>query len=62
MLNIIDEYTKECLIIKVVRKIIASDAIDTLADLFIQGGCPKFIKSDNEPEFVAELLKQWLKT
>jgi transposase InsO family protein len=61
MLNIIDEYTKECLAIKVGRKITASDVIDTLADLFIQIGSPKFIRSDNGPEFVAELLRQWLK-
>jgi len=47
LLNIIDEFTKECLAIKVRRKITASDVIDTLADLFIQGGCPKFIRSDN---------------
>ena len=61
MLNIIDEYTKECLAIKVGRKMTASDVIDTLADLFIQRGSPKFIRSDNGPEFVAELLRQWLK-
>ena len=61
MLNIIDEYTRECLAIKVGRKITASDVIDTLADLFIQRGSPKFIRSDNGPEFVAELLRQWLK-
>lgn len=61
MLNIIDEYTKECLAIKVGRKITASDVIDTLADIFIQRGSPEFIRSDNGPEFVAELLRQWLK-
>lgn len=61
MLNIIDEHTKECLAIKVGRKMTASDVIDTLADLFIQRGSPKFIRSDNGPEFVAELLRQWLK-
>jgi len=61
MLNIIDEHTKECLAIKVGRKITASDVIDTLDDLFIQRGSPKFIRSDNGPEFVAELLRQWLK-
>lgn len=61
MLNIIDEYTKECLAISVGRKITASDVIDTLADVFLQRGTPKFIRSDNGPEFVAELIRQWLK-
>lgn len=61
MLNIIDEYTRECLAIRVGRKITASDVIDTLADLFIQRGSPRFMRSDNGPEFVAGLLRQWLK-
>jgi transposase InsO family protein len=61
MLNIIDEYTKECLAIKVGRKITSSDVIDTLAELFIERGSPMFIRSDNGPEFVAELLRGWLK-
>jgi len=61
MLNIIDEYTKECLAISVGRKITASDVIDNLADLFLQRGTPKYIRSDNGPEFVALLLRQWLK-
>ena len=61
MLNIIDEYTRECLAIRVDRKITASDIIDTLADVFIKRGTPQFIRSDNGPEFVAQLIRQWLK-
>jgi putative transposase len=61
ILNIINECTKECLATKVGRKITSSDVIDKLADLFIEGGGPKFIRSDNGPEFVAELLRRWLK-
>lgn len=61
MLNIIDEYTRECLAIRVDRKITASEVIDTLADIFIRRGTPQFIRSDNGPEFVAQLIRQWLK-
>ena len=61
MLNIIDEYTKECLAISVGRKIKAIDVIDTLADVFLQRGIPKYIRSDNGPEFVANLVREWLK-
>lgn len=61
MLNIIDEYSRECLAISVGRKITASNVIDTLADLFLEHGRPKFIRSDNGPEFVAELIRGWLK-
>ena len=57
MLNIIDEYTRECLAIRVNRKIKANDVIDTLSNLFIDRGTPRFIRSDNGPEFVAELLR-----
>jgi len=60
MLNIIDEYTRECLAIRVKRTIRANDVIDTLSDIFIIRGIPQFIRSDSGPEFVAELLRTWL--
>ena len=60
MLNIIDEYTRECLVIHVARKISAYDVLDQLADLFILRGTPDFIRSDNGPEFIAEILRTWL--
>jgi putative transposase len=60
VLNIIDEYTKESLAGRVERAIKANDVIDTLADLFITHGTPQFIRSDNGPEFVAEILRTWL--
>jgi transposase InsO family protein len=60
MLNIIDEYTRECLAIRVERKLTANDVIDTLADVFIDRGTPKFLRSDNGPEFVAHLVREAL--
>jgi len=60
MLNIIDEYTRECLAIRVQRKITANDVIDTLANVFIRRGTPQFIRSDNGPEFVAQLVRDAL--
>ncbi len=60
ILNIIDEYTRTCLTSRVERKIKANDVIDTLSDIFIAYGTPQFIRSDNGPEFVAELLRRWL--
>lgn len=61
MLNIINEYTRECLAIHVDRKITASDVIDTLTDIFIRRWAPQFIRFDNGPEFIAELIRKWLK-
>jgi putative transposase len=60
MLNVIDEYTRECLAIRVDRKITANGVIDTLADVFIKRGTPQFIRSDNGPEFVAQLVRDAL--
>jgi putative transposase len=47
MLNIIDEFTRECLAIRVNRKLKAVDVIDVLSDLFILRGIPGHIRSDN---------------
>jgi putative transposase len=60
MLNIIDEYTRESLLIYVARKITSYDVLDELADLFIMRGTPAFIRSDNGPEFIAEVVREWL--
>ncbi len=47
MLNIIDEFTRECLAIRVGRRLRATDVIDVLSDLFIVRGIPGHIRSDN---------------
>lgn len=60
MLNIMDEFTRECLTIKVKRRINSFDVLETLADLFLLHGQPKFIRSDNGPEFIAGRLRDWL--
>ena len=56
MLNVIDEYTHECLAIRVARRLRSTDIIDVLSDLFILRGVPGDIRSDNGPEFVAEAV------
>jgi transposase InsO family protein len=61
MLNIIDEFTRECLAIRVERHIEAIDVIETLAQLFITKGMPEYIRSDNGPEFVADIIREWLR-
>lgn len=47
MLNIIDKFIRECLTIRIGRKLKAVDVIDTLSDLFILRGMPGHIRSDN---------------
>ena len=60
-LSVVDEYTRECLALKVARGITSEDGIDTLSELFAMRGVPKDIRSDNEPEFTAQALRCWLK-
>ncbi len=59
-LNLIDEYTRECLAIHVGRRINSSQVIDVLAEAMIDHGIPEHIRSDNGPEFVAKNLRKWL--
>ena len=58
-LSIVDEYTRECLALKVDRSITSEDVIDTLAELFAMRGVPRHIRSDNGPEFIARAIQRW---
>ncbi len=60
MLNLMDEFTHECLMIRVARRLNAVDVIDVLSDLFILRGVPGHIRSDNGPEFVAKAVQEWI--
>ena len=59
-LNVVDEYTRECLAIKVDRRQTSRDVLRTLAQLMLKHGVPEHIRSDNGPEFVAKAVRQWL--
>lgn len=59
-LSIIDEFTRECLALKVDRTITSEDVIDTLAELFGMRGVPESIRSDNGPEFISKSIREWL--
>jgi putative transposase len=60
MLNVIDEFTRECLVIRIDRKLRSTDVIDVLTDLFILRGAPGHIRSDNGPEFIARAVREWI--
>lgn len=59
-LNIIDEFSRECLQIKVNRKLNSQDVIDELFKLFIYRAIPDYLRSDNESEFTAKAVRRWL--
>ena len=59
-LSIVDEFTRECLALEVDRSITSGDVLDVLTELLMIRGVPKFIRSDNGPEFIADRIKKHL--
>jgi len=59
-LNIIDEFTRESLAIKVKRNLNSGDVLECLAELFCTKGIPDHIRSDNGSEFTARQVRKWL--
>ncbi len=60
ILNIIDEFSRECLASYCARTITARDVFRILQKLFFERGLPAFIRSDNGPEFVAKYIQAHL--
>ncbi len=60
LLTVIDEYTRECLAIRVGRRMTSHDVLYALSELFLEHGVPEHIRSDNGPEFVAKAVREWL--
>ena len=59
-LTVIDEFTRECLAIDVAGSIRSGRVIEVLSKLVSVRGAPKFLRSDNGPEFVSRAVLQWL--
>ena len=59
-LNILDEFTRECLSIDVARRLTSEDVLCRLTELFITRGLPGCIRSDNGSEFIAKAVREWL--
>jgi putative transposase len=61
ILNIIDEFTRECLAVRVGRSLTHQTVIEVLTELFYEHGIPVHIRSDNGSEFTAKRVRAWLK-
>ena len=59
-LTVIDEYTRECLAIDVAGSIRSGRVIEVLSKLVSVHGAPKYLRSDNGPEFVSTAVLRWL--
>jgi len=60
ILNVVDEFTRECLAVRVRRNLTHKDVLEVLAWLFWQRGVPAHIRSDNGSEFVANRVRNCL--
>ena len=60
LLTGLDEYTRECLAIRVARRLGSQEVIETLAKARVRRGIPEHLRSDNGPEFIAQELRKWL--
>src|SRR6478752_3632592 len=59
-LTVIDEFTRECLAIDVAGSIRSERVIEVLARLISDHGAPRYLRSDNGPEFVSKAILEWL--
>ncbi len=59
LLNIVDEFTRDCPAIVVERSIDADLVVATLDRLALERGAPAFVRFDNGPEFVAHAVADW---
>jgi putative transposase len=60
MVTVIDEFARECLAIRVGRRLTAEDVQECLTGLFCSRGVPEHIRSDNGPEFTCLGIRRWL--
>jgi len=59
-LTVVDEWTRECLAIDVGASIRSGRVIDVLSRLVSVRGAPRYLRSDNGPEFVSRAILSWL--
>ena len=60
LMTLIDEFTRECLAIRVARRINSLGVLETMADVMLMRGVPEHIRSDNGAEMTAKIVRNWL--
>jgi transposase InsO family protein len=60
ILNVIDEFTRECLEEKVARRLTSHNVVEVPTNLFIQRGVPVHIRPDKGHNFIAKRVREWL--
>jgi putative transposase len=57
LMTLIDEFTRECLAIRVARRINGMGVSETMAEVMLVRGIPEHIRSDNGPEMTAKIVR-----
>jgi transposase InsO family protein len=60
MLTILDEYTRECHVLRADRALKSGDVLEWMSRAIQQHGSPAFLRSDNGSEFIAKTVQKWL--
>ena len=60
MLTILDEYTRECHVLRADRALKSGDVLEWMSRAIQQHGAPAFLRSDNGSEFIAKTVQKWL--
>jgi len=60
LLTLLDEYTRECLALEVSRHFTNEELQRVLGRPFVHRGIPRYVRSDNGPEFMAIAVREWL--
>ena len=59
-MTLIDEFTRECLAIRVARRLNSIGVLETMADVMLMRGVPERIRSDKSPAMTSKLVRKWL--
>ena len=57
LMTLIDEFTRECVAIRVARRINSFGVLETMADVMLMRGVPEHIRSDNGAEMTAKVVR-----
>jgi len=60
ILTILDEYTRECHVLRVDRAMRSADVLAWLQKAIEEQGAPAYLRSDNGSEFIARIVQRWL--
>jgi len=61
MLTILDEYTRECHVLRADRALRSADVLEWMGKAIQEHGAPEYLRSDNGSEFIAKEVQRWLK-